>query len=255
MTFTVYPNAIDDSESLIIATDNVTPVQAEIVNRLREAIVAVESELGIQPSGTYSTVRARLDSLDSQLTIIEDIGSDVLSLGVVLVLGNTTNSTNIVVSTGSSVVNESGTTSLSDFLYSPALILTEQASIPTSVVPDKGIIWLRNDNVLLYTDDLGIDHNLITELSTTSIKTSVYTAAFGDLVRCDPTSGGFTVNLPTAIGNINKSIIVKNISNSINSITIDPFGSQLIDGSSTYVINIAYQSITLVSDNSNWMVI
>lgn len=58
-----YPYALDDSLTLPITTDNVTPVKAEVVNNLRSAILAIESELGIDPSGTYGTVRARLDAL------------------------------------------------------------------------------------------------------------------------------------------------------------------------------------------------
>ena len=68
--YTVYPNEIDSTNQLPIATDNVTPVNAEFVNRLREAIIAIESELGAQPSGTYATVRSRLDALDILLQSI-----------------------------------------------------------------------------------------------------------------------------------------------------------------------------------------
>lgn len=63
-TYTVYPCGIDSSDQLPIATDLVTPVKGEVVNRLREAIIAIQAELGIQPSGTFTTVRARLDALE-----------------------------------------------------------------------------------------------------------------------------------------------------------------------------------------------
>lgn len=65
--YTKYPQGIDTSTELPKATDLVTPVNGETVNRLREAILAIENELGIQPSGTNSTVRARLDYLDSRI--------------------------------------------------------------------------------------------------------------------------------------------------------------------------------------------
>lgn len=91
--------------------------------------------------------------------------------------------------------------------------------------------------------------------NTTSTKTSLYTAVLQDLVVCDPTSSGFTVLLPTAVGQINKSIIIKNNSASTNTITVDAFGSETIDGSLTVNISIAYQSITFVSNDSNWMVV
>jgi len=58
-----YPKSLDNSESVLIATDNVTPVKAEIVNRIRTALLAVEAELGADPSREFSTVRARLDAL------------------------------------------------------------------------------------------------------------------------------------------------------------------------------------------------
>lgn len=63
--YTKYPGQIDTSNELPIATDNVTPVKAEVVNRLRSAIIAIESELGVNPSSTFSTVKARIDALES----------------------------------------------------------------------------------------------------------------------------------------------------------------------------------------------
>lgn len=62
--FSKYPDQIDTTTEIPLATDNVTPVKAESVNRIRDGLIAVESELGINPSGTYSTVRDRLDALE-----------------------------------------------------------------------------------------------------------------------------------------------------------------------------------------------
>lgn len=76
-TYTRYPDQVDTSTELPKATDLVTPVNGEAVNRLREAILAVENELGAQPSGTFSTVRARLDAMD---TALSSLGADVGSI-------------------------------------------------------------------------------------------------------------------------------------------------------------------------------
>lgn len=65
MGTSLYPNQIDNSTSIPVATDGITPVNAEAVNRLRDAIIAIESENGVNPSGTYGTVRARLDALEA----------------------------------------------------------------------------------------------------------------------------------------------------------------------------------------------
>lgn len=67
MSFSKYPDSLDDSSSLPPSTDLVTPVKAEVTNRLRDAILALEGELGVQPSSTYSTVRTRLDFIESNL--------------------------------------------------------------------------------------------------------------------------------------------------------------------------------------------
>lgn len=63
-TFSSYPEKIDDENELPVTCDGQTPVVAEVVNRLRSSILAVEGELGVLPSGVYGTVRERLDKLE-----------------------------------------------------------------------------------------------------------------------------------------------------------------------------------------------
>lgn len=71
MSFSNYPNQLDNSATLPPSIDLVTPVKAEVTNRLRDAVLSIEAELGVQPSGTYSTVRARLDALRTAITTIQ----------------------------------------------------------------------------------------------------------------------------------------------------------------------------------------
>lgn len=66
--FSNYPNQIDTTTELPKATDNVTPVKAESFNRLRDAIIAIEVELGVQPSSTFSTIKDRLDAIELSLS-------------------------------------------------------------------------------------------------------------------------------------------------------------------------------------------
>ena len=47
---TLYPSQVDNTSTLPPAIDNTTPVQAAIVNALRDAIIAIEQELGANPS-------------------------------------------------------------------------------------------------------------------------------------------------------------------------------------------------------------
>ena len=78
---TVYPAQIDTSISLPIAVDNITTVTASITNQLRAAIVAIETELGVKPSGVYGTTRARLDVLEAAINSGGGGGSNVSFAG------------------------------------------------------------------------------------------------------------------------------------------------------------------------------
>ncbi len=69
--FSVYPNAIDGPNQLPKSTDLVTPVKAEVVNRLRDSILEIEGELGVQPSSTFNTVKERLDVMQAQISSID----------------------------------------------------------------------------------------------------------------------------------------------------------------------------------------
>lgn len=64
---TNYPASIDTATNLPLVRDNATSLKASLINDLRNAIVAIETELGVKPSGIYSTIRARLDVMDTQL--------------------------------------------------------------------------------------------------------------------------------------------------------------------------------------------
>ena len=92
MSFTRYPNQLDSTNELPIAVDNHTFVRAEIVNRLRDAITAIESELGIKPSTVFGNVRARLDYLEAlALGFITTLPVTQTSMGGVNAFGTVAN--------------------------------------------------------------------------------------------------------------------------------------------------------------------
>src|ERR1700722_4900491 len=62
---TIYPAQIDNSSTLPLVIDGITPINAALLNGLRGAIIAIEQTLGINPAGTYGTVVARLNALGS----------------------------------------------------------------------------------------------------------------------------------------------------------------------------------------------
>lgn len=72
---TIYPAQIDNSTSLPDVIDNVSGLNAASVNTVKAAVVAVETALGPQPQGLFTTVRKRLDAIEAliQSAIIGEI--------------------------------------------------------------------------------------------------------------------------------------------------------------------------------------
>ena len=92
-----------------------------------------------------------------------------------------------------------------------------------------------------------------TAIAPTSTQTSAYAAGNYQLVRCNPSGAGFTVTLPTAAGaNI---VIVKNQSNSSNTITVVGAGTDTVDGIASFSLSLSHAGATFYSDGvSDWMI-
>jgi hypothetical protein len=87
-------------------------------------------------------------------------------------------------------------------------------------------------------------------------KSAGYTLTSSDsVVLGDATSAGFTVTLPnaTTAGN-GREYTVKKIDSSANAVTIGTTASQTIDGASTVVISVQYDSITVVAFSGAWYI-
>lgn len=89
-------------------------------------------------------------------------------------------------------------------------------------------------------------------------KTAAYTAIDTDYaIWCDTTSAAVTISLPTAVGRAGQSYEVKDWkgTSATNNITIDPAGTETIDGALTKALNVAYMSFTVRSDGANWGIV
>jgi len=79
----IYPEALDGYEQIPLIIDGVTEVNSFTVNAIRDAILKIEVELGIAPSGAYGTVSERIFAIDGDGTLQErlvDIEQDILAL-------------------------------------------------------------------------------------------------------------------------------------------------------------------------------
>jgi hypothetical protein len=91
--------------------------------------------------------------------------------------------------------------------------------------------------------------------TTTSTKTTTYTTtATDDYILADGASAAFTINMHAA-STATKPITIKRINSGANNITIDPNSTETVDGATTRILTQQYESVTLVSNGSNWFVV
>lgn len=85
----LYPNAIDGKDQIAIAVDNVTTINAKLLNDIRSAVINIENELGTIPSRDYPNVKLRIDALEntiepldltSLISRVSQLESDVVNL-------------------------------------------------------------------------------------------------------------------------------------------------------------------------------
>lgn len=90
-----------------------------------------------------------------------------------------------------------------------------------------------------------------TSPTVTGTKTANYNAAAQEIVMVDPSGGGFTVTLPSAAAvGAGVPVTVKNITSSVNTMTLGRTGSDTIDTSTSITFAGAFSSVTLFSDGS-----
>lgn len=73
------------------------------------------------------------------------------------------------------------------------------------------------------------------------------------LVDDDSAGGAVTVNLPAAKSALEEYCIKK--LGSTGNVTVDANGSETIDGASTYSLTIQNQSVSIITDRSNWFIV
>ncbi len=90
-------------------------------------------------------------------------------------------------------------------------------------------------------------------LTLSTVATGTVTAAYDAVQLCNPSGGGFTVNLPTAVGMDGRVIIVQNNNASTNAITVDGNLAETINGALTDTINTAYGKAGYLAQGGGWL--
>jgi len=88
-----------------------------------------------------------------------------------------------------------------------------------------------------------------------STKSANYTIMLSDnVILANAASGPMTLSLPPASSATGHVFYVKKIDSSVNAVTILASGSDLIDGFSTLVNSVQYESFTLITDGTGWWI-
>jgi polygalacturonase len=87
--------------------------------------------------------------------------------------------------------------------------------------------------------------------------TSTYAVLAQDrTILADATAGAFDVDLPNAVGNFGRILTIKKVDASGNAVSVDPSGSQLIDGSSSsYSLPAQWDGVTIQSNGVSWFIL
>lgn len=86
-------------------------------------------------------------------------------------------------------------------------------------------------------------------------KTATFTALLSEMAYSVSASGGaVTANLPTAVGCAGKEFFVKKTDSSANTVTLDPNGSETINGAATLALSTQHEGVSIESDGTNWFI-
>ncbi len=88
-----------------------------------------------------------------------------------------------------------------------------------------------------------------------STNNSSYTAGNETIILANASGAGVTIALPVASTCTDRVYTVKKSDSSGNTVTIDPNGSELIEGATTKVISAQYETVTIISDGTAWWII
>jgi hypothetical protein len=131
---------------------------------------------------------------------------------------------------------------------------------------EGGIFYVKSDGIPYFISDTTAETSLVgggggsSALTMTAVSFGVdgatYSAATYDTMYLVTTTGGAVeVDLPTAGSQAGKTIDILAVTGATNSVTVDPDGSETINGSATSLtLSSNYQNVTLISDGTNWVI-
>lgn len=118
----------------------------------------------------------------------------------------------------------------------------------------KFVIKDKNDVTIETYDNLYYVVPSSEATTVTSISSTYTTTSTAELIKVNTAGGSITLNLASAVGNGGlKFIIIK--TSASNTLTVDPFASETINGNATYSMTANNETLEIISDNANWIIV
>lgn len=92
-------------------------------------------------------------------------------------------------------------------------------------------------------------------LNTRAVTANTTATSNDSTIRGNATAGAITVALPAAASVLGLLLIVKKTDASANVVTVDPAGSETVDGALTVGLSSQYQSVEIQSNGTSWDVL
>lgn len=87
-----------------------------------------------------------------------------------------------------------------------------------------------------------------------SVTTSGSVVSGDYFLICDATAGAIVLTLPPAALVAGRIYVFKRINAGANTVTVDAYASETIDGAATHVLSPQWNSITIISNGTAWFI-
>ena len=279
---TVFPGSLD---SYTAKVDNVDDVMAVDVNELQEAIVAIETELGINPAGSAVNLLTRLafimnlagplqfasattltisggsitatqnrHLIDTEGAASSDNLDTITAMGAgwFLIMSTADSARDVVIRHGVDNILCTGGQNITLATSADLVIMIYDSA------QNKWLAFGSTGGGLLNGTNTWTGQNTFTQALATAYS-AVSAAATLDgtyqTVAVNATSGAVTITLPAAAGCTGRRYDIKKVDSSANAVTIDGNSAETIDGAATYALSAQYSSVTIISNGSGWYII
>jgi len=246
---------------LILSNDNINIPYVPTTNNAQTKLVVRNSTTGnieLRDVSSLPTV------LSARLTAWDAYNSN----GIVVQTSSTTwvNRTIIAPAAGITLTNGNGISGNPTLVLANDLAALEALAGTGFAVRTATDTWAQRTitgtaGQITVTNGNGVSGNPTLALDTAALYDSVAsisanTTLSSNVTLVDTTSTTITVTLPTAVGNTGRNFTIKDkVGNAgVRNITINTTTSQTIDGLLFQLITNAYESITVISDGSNWFI-